>query len=62
MDKAMVIENKYRQMEDKKRKFQGQQSGSNYRFCTNSQQTQPQQCYQGQFGLINHNQQPQCAQ
>ena len=29
VDKALVIENKHRQMEDKKRKFQGQQQGSN---------------------------------
>ena len=36
VDKALVIENKHRQMEDKKRKFQGQQSRSNSRFRTNS--------------------------
>ena len=29
VDKALVVENKRCQMEDKKRKFQGQQSGSN---------------------------------
>jgi len=57
VDKALVIENKRRQMEDKKRKFQGQQSGSNSRFHTNPQQTQPQQRYQGQTGP-NRNQQP----
>ena len=48
-------------MEDKKRKFQGQQYGSNYRFRANPQQAQPQQRYQGQSGL-NRNQQPQRAQ
>ena len=37
VDKALVIENKHRQMEDKTRKFQGQQSGSNSRFCANPQ-------------------------
>ena len=47
VDKALVIENKRRQMEDKKRKFQGQQSRSNSRFRTNPQQAQPQQHYQG---------------
>ena len=62
VDKALVIENKRREMEDKKSKFQGQQSGSNSRFRTNSQQTQPQQRYQGQSSLINYNQQPQHAQ
>ena len=61
VDKALVIENKHRQMEDKKRKFQGQQSGSNSHFRTNPQQAQPQQRYQGQSGLVNHNQQPQRA-
>ena len=58
VDKALVIENKRCEMEDKKRKFQGQQSGSNSRFCTNPQQTYPQQRYQGQSSLINRNQQP----
>ena len=47
VDKALVIENKRRQMEDKKRKFQGQQSGSNSHFRANPQQAQPQQRYQG---------------
>ena len=61
VDKALVIKNKRRQMEDKKRKFQGQQSGSNSHFRTNPQQAQPQQRYQGQTGP-NRNQQPQCAQ
>ena len=56
VDKALVIENKHRQMEDKKRKFQGQQSGSNSCFRTNPQQAQPQQRYQGQIGP-NRNQQ-----
>jgi len=37
VDKALVIENKRHEMEDKKRKFQGQQSRSNSRFRTNSQ-------------------------
>ena len=61
VDMALVIKNKRRQMEDKKRKFQGQQSGSNSRFPANPQQAQPQQRYQGQTGL-NRNQQPQRAQ
>ena len=47
VDKALVIENKRCQMEDKKRKFQGQQSRSNSRFHANPQQAQPQQRYQG---------------
>ena len=47
VDKTLVIENKRCQMEDKKRKFQGQQSGSNSRFRANPQQAQPQQRYQG---------------
>jgi len=34
VDKALVIENKHRHMEDKKRKFQGQQSGNNTRTRT----------------------------
>jgi hypothetical protein len=62
VDKALVVENKCHQMEDKKRKFQGQQSGRNTRFHTTSQQTYPQQHYQGQSSLINYNQQPQRAQ
>ncbi|XP_066364918.1 uncharacterized protein [Miscanthus floridulus] len=37
VDKALVIENKCHQMEDKKRKFQGQQSRSNSRFHANPQ-------------------------
>ena len=45
VDKALVIENKRREMEDKKRKFLGQQFGSNSCFCTNSHQTHPQQRY-----------------
>jgi len=61
VDKALVIENKRRQMEDKKRNFQGQQSGNNTRTCTNTQQAYPQQRYQGQSSLINRNQQPQRA-
>ena len=40
VDKALVVENKRRQMEDKKRKFQGQQSRSNT--CVH---TAPQQAY-----------------
>ena len=62
VDKALVVENKRRQMEDKKRKFQGQQSRSNTHVCTIPQQAYPQQCYQGQSSLINRNQQPQRAQ
>jgi len=42
VDKALVIENKHHEMEDKKRKFQGQQSRSNSDFHTNSQQTHQQ--------------------
>ena len=42
VDKALVIENKRRQMEDKKRKFQGQQSKSNSCFHANPQRDQPQ--------------------
>ena len=45
VDKALVIENKHRQMEDKKRKFQGQQSRSNTRVHTIPQQAYPQQRY-----------------
>ena len=62
VDKALVIENKRRQMEDKKRKFQGQQQGSNSRVRTAPQQAYPQQRYQGQSSLVNYNQQPQRAQ
>ena len=62
MDKALVAENKHRQMEDKKRKFQGQQSRSNTHVRTVPQQAYPQQRYQGQSSLINRNQQPQRAQ
>ena len=54
VDKALVVENKRRQMEDKKRKFQGQQPRSNTRFHTIPQQAYPQQRYQGQSSLINH--------
>ena len=41
VDKALVIENKRRQMEDNKRKFQGQQQGSNSRVRTAPQQVYP---------------------
>ena len=58
VDKALVVENKHHQMEDKKRKFQGQQSRSNIRVRTAPQQAYPQQRYQGQSSLINHSQQP----
>ena len=62
VDKALVVENKRYQMEDKKRKFQGQQSRSNTHVCTIPHQAYPQQGYQGQSSLINYNQQPQRAQ
>ena len=62
VDKALVIENKRRQMEDKKRKFQWQQQGSNSLVRTAPQHAYPQQRYQGQSGLINRNQEPQHAQ
>ena len=41
VDKALVVENKRRQMEDKKRKFQGQQPRSNTRVRTIPQQAYP---------------------
>ena len=41
VDKVLVVENKRHQMEDKKRKFQGQQSGSNTCVCTIPQQAYP---------------------
>ena len=37
VDRALIIENKCHEMEDKKRKFQGQQSRSNTRFRTTPQ-------------------------
>ena len=59
VDKVLVVENKRRQMEEKKRKFQGQQSGNNSRFRANPQQAQPQQRYQGQTGPNRNHQQQQ---
>jgi hypothetical protein len=47
VDRALVIENKRCQMEDKKRKFQGQQSRSNTHFRTVPQQAYPQHRYRG---------------
>ena len=42
VDKALVVENKRGQMEDKKRKFPGQQPGSNTCIRTIPQQAYPQ--------------------
>ena len=53
VDKDVVIENKRKQMEDRKRKFQGQQSGNTSRFRSAPQQAHPQQRYpQGQSSFV----------
>ena len=50
-----MLEHKRREMEDKKRKFLGQSSGSNTRPRYNPQQGNPQQL-QGQSSMLNRNQ------
>ncbi|CAN6251028.1 unnamed protein product [Urochloa humidicola] len=65
VDGALMIEHKRLEIEEKKRKFMGQQSGSSTRPRFNPQpsgQLGNQQRFQGQSGLLNRNQFPQRPQ
>ena len=58
VNRAIVIDNKRKEMEAKKRRLQGQASGSNTSLCTNPQQGF-QQRFQGPPNQWNHGQYPQ---